>query len=119
MFLHKGSIAKVFERRLVKQLEERIEPYFSILLFGLREGNNTQQASIGFVEKTKLCFDVSGKVGAVIMDLSKAFDCLRHYLLTAKLHAYGFSHDALCLIHSYLHNRRQRVKTNGSFSSWK
>ena len=54
-----------------------------------------------------------------MMDLSKAFDCLRHDLLIAKLHAYGFSHDALSLIYSYLHNRQQRVKVNGSFSSWK
>ena len=84
-----------------------------------RKGYNTQQALVRFLEKTKLCIDVGGKVGAVMMDLSKAFDCLRHDLLIAKLHAYGFSHDALSLIYSYLHNRQQRVKVNGSFSSWK
>ena len=53
------------------------------------------------------------------MDLSKAFDCIRHDLLIAKLHAYGFSHDALLLVHSYLEIRQQRVKINGSFSSYK
>ena len=68
-----------------------------------------------FLEKTKLCIDVGGKVGAVMMDLSKSFDCLRHDLLIAKLHAYGISHDALSLIYSYLHNKQQRVKVNGSF----
>ena len=113
------TVSKVFERRLVKQVEEHIEPYLSILLCGFRKGYNTQQALVRFLEKTKLCIDVGGKVGAVMMDLSKAFDCLRHDLLIAKLHAYGFSHDALSLIYSYLHNRKQRVKVNGSFSSWK
>ena len=54
-----------------------------------------------------------------MMDLSKAFDCIRHDLLIAKLHAYGFSHEALTLINDYLTNRQQRVKVNGSFSSWK
>ena len=53
------------------------------------------------------------------MDLSKAFDCIRHDLLIAKLHAYGFSREALALINDYLTNRQQRVKVNGSFSSWK
>ena len=51
------------------------------------------------------------------MDLSKAFYCIRHDLLLAKLH--GFSREALTLINDYLTNRQQRVKVNGSFSSWK
>ena len=53
------------------------------------------------------------------MDLSKAFDCIRHDLLIAKLHAYGFFREALALINDYLTKRQQRVKVNGSFSSWK
>ena len=52
------------------------------------------------------------------MDLSKAFDCLNHELLIAKLSAYGFS-PALRLIHSCLSERKQRVKINGSFSTWR
>ena len=51
------------------------------------------------------------------MDLSKAFDCLNHELLIAKLSAYGFSRSALKLIHSYLNARQQRVKVNVSFST--
>ena len=47
------------------------------------------------------------------------FDYIRHDLLIAELHAYGISHEALTLINDYLTNRQQRVKVNGSFSSWK
>ncbi len=54
--------------------------------------------------------------GAVLMDLSKAFDTINHELLIAKLHAYGFEKEALKL--SYLSNRWQRTKINTSFSSW-
>ena len=50
--------------------------------------------------------------------LSKAFDCLSHKLLLAKLHAYGFSLSALRLIHNYLTNRKQRTKIKSSYSSW-
>ena len=60
-----------------------------------------------------------GKVfGALLTDLSKAFDCLPHELIIAKLNAYGFKLPALKLIHSYLSHRRQRTKVNYASSSW-
>ena len=52
------------------------------------------------------------------MDFSKAFDCIRHDLFIAKLQAYGFSREALLLVHRYLKTRRQRVKINRSFSDY-
>ena len=51
------------------------------------------------------------------MDLSKAFDTINHELLIAKLHAYGFSMDALKIAHSYLSNRWHRTKIDDSFST--
>ena len=59
------------------------------------------------------------KIGAVFMDVSKAFDCLPHRLLRAKLHANGLSTAACHLMFSYLKERRQRVKISNSRSSWK
>ena len=50
--------------------------------------------------------------------LLKAFDCINHDLLTAKLHAYGFSLESLTFIQSYLTNRIQRVKINSLFSEY-
>ena len=52
------------------------------------------------------------------MDLSKAFDCLPHDLLTAKLEAYGLSPEAVQLLNSYLSNRMQQVRMGSTTSSW-
>ena len=53
------------------------------------------------------------------MDLSKAFDCLPHGLLKAKLHAYGLSEAACETMFDYLKGRKQRVKISNHRSSWK
>ena len=53
------------------------------------------------------------------MDLSKAFDTIKHDLLVAKIYAYGFSKESLKVIHSYLSNRWHRTKIHKQFSSWK
>ena len=55
---------------------------------------------------------------SVLMDLSKAFDCLPHDILLDKLSAYGMSTDSVSLLESYLSNRKQQIKINGILSSW-
>ena len=54
-----------------------------------------------------------------MMDLSKAFDCIPHDLMIAKLCEYGFSKESLNFIYSHLKGRNQRVKINISYNSWK
>ena len=71
------------------------------------------------LEKWKLSIDNKGLAGGVLMDLSKAFDTINHPLLLAKLHAYGFSKQALAIRCSYLSSRKQRIKIINVFSSWK
>ena len=66
--------------------------------------------------KTKLDNDFT--VGAILMDLSKAFDCIPHDLLVAKLHAYGFNENSFVFIYSYLKQRRQSVRINNFYSNY-
>ena len=57
-------------------------------------------------------------VATVLMDLSKAYDCIPHDLLIAKLNAYGIDSVGHLLISDYLSRRKQRTKIGSSYSSW-
>ena len=70
------------------------------------------------LEKWNLSKDKGDSFGALLADLSKAFDCLSHELLIAKLAAYGFSRSALKLMYTYLFDRKQRTKMSIFYSSW-
>ena len=110
------TVSNVFERLLDKQIISYMGPYLSSLLCGFRKGYNAQHPLVRMLEKWKTSLDNRENVGAILMDLSKAFDCIKHDLLLAKLDAYGFSREALRLVNSFLENRHQRAI--GSFSHW-
>ena len=71
------------------------------------------------IEMWKKAIDERKVAGAILTDLSKAFDCINHELLIAKLAAYGFDSSALILVFDYLKNRKQRTRVNGSYSTWR
>jgi len=104
------TVSKIFERIMQKQIVNFMNCHLSPYLCGYRKGFSTQTALLSLLEKWKKCLDKNGYAGAVLMDLSKAFDTINHELLIAKLHAYGFSRNSLALILSYLRNRFQHVK---------
>ena len=112
------NASKVFERIMLKQILEQMNKYLSQNLCGYRKGFSMQTALTMLLEKWKKILDDNGYAGALLMDLSKAFDTINHELLIAKLHAYGFSKDALTLIASYLSDRWQHLKKNDTFSTW-
>ena len=111
-------VSKMFERLMQKQINKYVESYLSPYLCGYRKGYNAQYALTLMIEKWKQSLDSKGHAGAILMDLSKAFDTLNHELLVAKLGAYGFEKSALVIILDYLSDRWQRTKINVSFSSW-
>ena len=84
---------------------------------GFRKGDSSQHALLNLLKNWQKTLDKSGVIGTVLMDLSKAYDCLPHDLLIAKLAAYGFEDSATSLISDYLSKRYQRIKIGSVFSS--
>ena len=68
------------------------------------------------IEKMKEARDKNKVCAAVLTDLSKAFDCLKHDLLIAKLHAFGFDYKSFRAMQAHLNNRVQVTKV-GSHDS--
>ena len=113
-----SSVSKIYERYIYEQINDYFHTLFSKLQCGFTKEFNAPNCLLVFVEKCCEVLDKQGYAGILLTDLSKAFDCLNHELLIAKLHAYGFSLESLTFIQSYLTNRIQRVKTNSSFSEY-
>ena len=112
-------VSKLFERNMYNQIIAYIDKFLSPYLFGFRKGHSTEQCFIIMLQAWKKALDGKQNAGAILTDLSTAFDCLNHTLLVAKLRAYGFDHDALMFIYSYLNERHQRTKIGSSYSTWK
>ena len=104
------TLSKIFERILFEQISGFFDNFLSEKQCGSRKGYSTQYCLVNLLEKWKSSVDKGKTFGALLIDLSKAFDCLDHELLTAKLNAYGFDLPALRLIHDYLTNIKQRTE---------
>ena len=110
--------SKIFERIMDYQIDEYMSPLLSKYICGFRKGYSTQYCLLAMLECWKKAIDKGHLAGALLTDLSKAFDCLHHELLIAKLYAYGFDITSLEYIYSYLTCREHRTKVNNSFSEW-
>ena len=82
-------VSKLFERLMQKQMISYIEKFLSPYLCGYRKGFNTQYAMLAMIEKWKEVLDGNGGfAGAILMDLSKAFDTIRIVLLRHRTSIY-------------------------------
>ena len=104
------NVSKIYERCLYDQITTYFEHIFSRYQCGFCKGYSAQQCLLAMIEKWKKTVDNGGVFGALLTDLSKAFDCIPHDLIIAKLEACGFHIDALKLVHKYLmHIARGRI----------
>ena len=91
--------------------------YISPCVSAYRKGYNSKNVSTRLL-RLRQNLDNNKVVEGVFMDLSKAFDCVPHDLLTAKLAAYSVHENLLMYIYSHLSNRKQYVCINNAHSSF-
>ena len=116
-----SNINKIIEKTIYCRLYNFFTK-FNVLntsQFGFREGHSTTLALSEFVESTLSSFDEGNAVCAVLLDLSKAFDCVDRKILLNKLEYYGIRGQMLKLLESYLSERKQFVDFGGYVSTCK
>ena len=99
-----NTFSKIYGMFSKNLLVSNTEEFFSSFLAAYRKSCSTQHVLIIMLEEWKENLDNNFIVGTVLTDLSKAFDCITHDLLIAKLSAYGLNSDSLCYIYYFKKN---------------
>ena len=108
----------MYEMVLSDQLVDFFNNIFHDFLCSFRKGHGCQTTLLRLIEDWKSALDKNCYVAAILMDLSKAFDCLPHDILLSKLAAYGLSSQSVKLLENYLTGRKQQIKLQGVVSGW-
>ena len=104
----------ILKTKLVKKMNNLVSPSIS----AYRESYNTQHVLIRLIEEWRKNLDNNYFIRGVLMDLSKASNCIPHDLVIAKLAANGFDKNMICYIYLYLKNRKQCVSVNNIKSTF-
>lgn len=113
------TVSKVAEKLIAQQIITHLNTTpFTLhpMQFGFRARHSTETAICYFTENVKNMLDKGGVVGAVFLDLKKAFDTVNHKILLTKLSKFNFSSEAKQWLDSYLTYRSQSVRINDYIS---
>ena len=109
-------LSKVFKKRVNNRIVDHLENcgLFSDFQYGFRSSRTT--ADLLTVVSDRIAFNRSGTIGAVALDISKAFDRVWHVGLLHKLKSYRISGQIFGVISSFLSSRRLQVVLDGKSS---
>ena len=108
---------KAYEKFLQEQFKPFVETFLSGFVAAYREEYSCNHVLMRLIENWNRALDENFQIVSVLMDLSKAFVCIPHDLLIAKVYAYGVSEETTTFFHSYLKRRGQRVRIDDILSS--
>ena len=110
-----SSFSKIFEKIVYNRMLNFIEKHeiLSKSQFGFRKNVSTETALANFIDYVHKGLTAKHNVGAIFMDLSRAFDVMDHNILEIKLKHYGFRGTFLKFLMSFVRNRKYFVNING------
>ena len=105
------AFSKIFEAVMAARISDYFERegYLCDEQYGFRSGRGTRQAVWNIFTGLSSIIESESRCDAVVLDISKAFDCMNHNRFIDKMEKYGFRGVALGLLRSYLTNRKQYV----------
>ena len=114
-------ITGIFERHISTCLIDFLDKHKLIYecQSGFRRNHSCQTSLTKMVDNWFTAMNNNEIVGAVLLDLSKAFDLVNHQILKQKLSVYKFSQLSQRWFDSYLSNRFQQVQISGKLSQSK
>ena len=86
-----NMFSKIYEKFLHENLKNYVNIFLSKSISAYCKSYSTNHVLIRLIKNWKKSLDEKKFVGAILMDLSKAFDFIHHNLLIAKMYVYGFS----------------------------
>ena len=98
--------SKVFEKIMFNKVYIYMNNVLNELLCGFCKAYSTKRALFKFLQIWEKELGNSGFIGTILMDLPKAYDCLSHDLLYAKLGAHSIDRSSLRLLMDYLNSRK-------------
>jgi hypothetical protein len=114
-------LARIFEKYVASQLYNYcdLKGIIPIEQFGFRRSSSCELAVLSAMDGWRKAIDDGEVVGALLIDLSKAFDTVPHQLLLEELSVIGCDSTAQQWFHSYLDGRAQRVVQQATLTEWK
>ena len=110
-------MSKIYESFIHISLSSYAEIILLNFISAYRKSYSSNHVLLRLTENFKKSLDNKNFEGTVLMDLSKAFDCVPHDLLVPKRHGYGLSEDAVTFVYVYLKCRKHGVKLNDTESA--
>lgn len=102
--------SKIAETVLCEQMVEYVETILPSRQSAFRQNYSTTTVCLSVLNDI-LCARDKGNITALVMlDMTKAFDCVNHDILISKLVRYGFDDSIVSWFSSYLSLRRQYVR---------
>ena len=112
-------LIKTLEGFIYKWLWKILKDHIKDNQFGTIKGSSTTFALIELLDTWGNATDTTDQsVRILLLDYSKAFDLIDHNILLHKLCSYGVPDVLLRWVHTFLWERKQRVKVGSSYSQW-